>query len=477
MSKSDKNKILAFCGLFFRCGFYTGSILLSVFAILNVDYVAENSSGITRDWDNDLISRIITENSTLDLQPYEYVDFWKARFPGTVLGCHCTVRNSRRGVSPGLFRRECNRNETKTGCTEIAPQPAQDLYKFASQAVVPVIRIANSSYNKLRNMTDASGNCVEGHKKCSDFCVPSYIVECPLTKIYIGVKNSTNPDPALYDKALYFPNFTVFTSNRPTFNTITDLVINEGSTCVSPATTQLTAGRNAYQLLATDWSNCIVDKRYKQLDSLGEKSLFVFNEFNWTKGFVDFDTSDSYLWYRHTATIVRLRSECQSMQAVISDRYPGRLRNFKTAAWVLVIILWVFYGISLLFNFFTLVICCMTNSRWGPNEEYSDNDEKLMRTIQSILASLDILGLLLLAAVVIIFTKTTMNIFSIITMDCFVGENALDMSVYGAPYTAAKTKVLYRFAGAALMQAVLTLYSWMHVSFIYTEHRHARTVF
>ena len=477
MSKSGKNILIAFCGLFFRCGVYTGSILLSVFAILNIEYVAENTSGVTRDWNNDLISQIVNENATLNLQPYEYVDFWKAKFPGTVLGCYCTVRNSRRNVYPGLFRRECSRNETRTGCLEIAPQPAQDFLKFSSQAIVPVIRIANSSFNKLKNATDENGNCIQGYKNCSDFCVPGSIVDCPLTNIHIGVRNTTNPDPSTYDKAINFPNFTVFTTNKPTFHTITDLVINEGSTCVSPSTTQVTEGRKAYQLLATDWNGCIVDKRYKKLDSLGEKSLFTYNDFSWTgKGFINYDTSDSYLWYRHAASIVRLRTECQPTQEAISEKYPSRLRSFKTTAWVLVIILWVFYGISLIFNFFTAVVSCMLNQTWG-SDEYSESDEIFLRIIKTVLASLDLLGLVMLMAVVIVFAKTTMNIFSITTMDCFKGDNLLDTSVYSIPYTAAKTKVLYRFLGATIMQAFLALYSWTHVSFIYTEHKQARTVF
>ena len=474
MRKTVKARIWAGCTLFSRCGSYTGSILLTVYALLNINYVAQNTSGVTRDWNNDLISRIVPEADIGQLEAYEYADYWRGTFPGTVEGCHCTVRNSRRRVYPGLFRRECNRNETIVGCKQIAPTEQIPLVKFVDQAAVPVIRIKNSSYIDLMNFTLDSGDCVAGYKKCSDFCVPEKLKACPLTAIRVAsAPNRTNPDPSVFDAQVDFPSFSLFTSSSPKFKTITDTQIAERAVCVSPGTSAVTPGRKPYALLASDWDSCIEDPRFERLDGLGEMTLFQYNGVDWKNAsYVDFQTSENYIWYRFFGTAIKMKQSCLPLQAEISAYFPDRLAAFKTAAWVLVIIMWVFFGIALMLHIAQTLVTFIGGANFHEGR-FNTGDEKVIRAFGLLYSLVDLLAILLIFTVLIIFARTTSRIYSVTLLDCFDSDAP---AVYLRGYVAAKTKVFYRFLGAAILQMALNLFCWAQLFFVYTENGLDRTV-
>ena len=448
--------VSSLCLLKLAC--YTGSIIFSVFALINMNYITENVSGVTRDWKNDLISRIVSNTTNITLEPYEYVNVWAGEFPGTVNGCYCTSRSAYSRVYPGLFTGNCNSNQTRMGCRNIPSNPSVALNKYIDSSEVFTVRIKNSSYLELRQKMNQTGECVEGFKLCSTTCVPVDVKSCPITKILVG--SDQNPDPTLYNDQADFGNFTVYTSNSSKYETITDVTIEENAVCVSKRTRSISPGRTPYVLLDADYKSCIEDPRYERMDDgFGELTFFRSNQlYTNTSTFVNYDTGDNYKWYMFSARLVKMSDECITKQSSIDENLSRTLPKMKTAFWVLIIISWVFVGLSLFLGILWSILYSVLT--WNAGHLGQDK-EQMLRIIWMASWIMDIVSFLLQMTVCIIIASPAVEIYKIVTMMCF------DSEVYENGYLFAKTKIMYRFLGAFVMHMIVCLFQWVCISFHY----------
>lgn len=184
------------------------SIVMTIYGVLSMDGVAENSTGITRDWNFYFVSRILPTADTA-LRGYEYLDYWTGFFPGTILGCYCQFSRPSRRMYRGHFRHECNRNENLSNFKAVQWTAVVYLLRFSQNASMPAAQAKAFTFNGSRLLFAAEGSCIGDSRRCSDLCAPRRVSNCPLTNVAVGV---SNPDLAVFDHEYRFVNFLVFTS-------------------------------------------------------------------------------------------------------------------------------------------------------------------------------------------------------------------------------------------------------------------------
>src|SRR3990167_5898606 len=289
---TTRSAALVSCGMFIcRCSAYALSIVMIVFSFEKLDFVSDNLVGFTRDWNNDLISRFVNASSTANLQPYEYLDNWKFKYPGTVLGCYCDYYKnfSEKGQNTEVFLGECSIHQRAGGCEQVSPTSPVQMSIWGNATTTYVVKWTNSSYNALRQNMRPDGTCVNGTMLCSDFCVPVQWKSCPVTRVQIG---QSNPDPSLYTWETQYTGFNVYYGNDNQSRVITDITLGEYAVCVSNQTMATTPGRDPYPLVDTDYSSCLIDPRYQPLDSQDEPSLFSANNMNYIFSLSGYNTSN-----------------------------------------------------------------------------------------------------------------------------------------------------------------------------------------
>ena len=432
-----------------------------VLAILNLPRGAHNTVGFDRDWNNDLISRFVNASSTANLQPYEYLDNWKFKYPGTVLGCYCPTSYSRRNVRAGVFTGECNRNQTISGCKQVSPTSPVQMSIWGNATTTYVVKWTNSSYNALRQNMRPDGTCVNGTMLCSDFCVPVQWKSCPVTRVQIG---QSNPDPSLYTWETQYTGFNVYYGNDNQSRVITDITLGEYAVCVSNQTMATTPGRDPYPLVDTDYSSCLIDPRYQPLDSQDEPSLFSANNMNYLFQLPKYTTSQSYRWRRFTATKMDLNPNCTiSFQSV--EAQASKFLSRKTATWVLAIIAWVFMGLALIVDITQVVLCLA----FACSQNREEVDKTFYTVLSIIKLGIEAVGIVLILVIFYLFKEASFAVYQIMMQQCI--DAPLD-SVYYQAYTEMKSKIFFRLVVTVFcnMGIVLLEYAWINVVYSGSEN-------
>lgn len=430
-------------------------VAVGVFGNRNLNRVAMNIGGPTRDWRNDLISRFASVDSPLSLENNEYLSNWSGTWPGTLAGCYCTQTNGKAGVLEGVNRGECNYNQKSYGCLTVPKKDPVPLVNWTGKRETLVaVRFINSSYLELRDLKLPNGTCVTDAKKCSDFCVPQTWESCPVTGVQIKKIGDppSDTDAQLYNQSVDIAGqFTVYWTESPQFRTVTELTVAEHKVSAGKQAWCSSPGRKQYPLLTPAEESCSVDPRFEELQEVGEKWLLDTNGVDYSQ-LTDFETSDSYRWKRFVGRSLQTKPECIESQLRLVTELPDRLVRLKSLDIKLSAASWVFFIFG---SPFILMSACMVATHEGFHDfENNLTSLSILRVFVIVDFSFQLVGLIPMTINYFILQSLAVDVYAERLKHCF------DDQVM-QPYEDFKQRSFFKIAFSFFLQILcLGLSGW-----------------
>ena len=424
------------CAALFKVVIFIVLVIVGIYGNKNIDKIAMNIGGPSKDWDNDLISRFLSTDSQVDLEGYEYVSAWPGSWPGTIAGCYCTETHSRSRVYKGVNKYSCNYNQTYYGCIEVPEIRSVPLSNWTKDTqMLIVVRLANSSYLDLKSLRNDDGSCKEASKKCSDFCVPSVWKECPVTSIKIQGIDEKPPNIHFYNHSVAIAGqYKVYWTNNGMYRTITDLTVAERNVSQGANTWCSSPGRQQYTLLDRASDSCYIDPRYEALQVVGEQWLLDTNKVPY-QPLPDFDTNDQYKWYRFAGRSLDTKPECIDSQLELALTVPDRLIRLKNIDANFNTTIWFILGMCILY------IIIMSTTQLCSIREF----DKLFMCFAGVTTIIELVLFMIMLINYLIQQSFATQIYLERFKQCFDDE-------YMQPYEIFKQQAFYRVAASYFMQ-------------------------
>ena len=306
-------------------------------------------------WEKDMVYDISTDTNFARMTGVSNVKTqkWEGIWPGSIKGCHCTKASSRKKVTKGLKDRECNRNETSEGCTNIDPTPSRSLTRWIGSQEINVARVTGTNFYSSYSKIMSNGECQSGYRNCGDksstskgYCISNDIPICPLTTISTGSQVGFTQ--------VTFSGFSLYYAAEANKNPISQLSIEQDHACFIRSHFPLTSGRSKYKLLQGDHVSCRKDNGAVYLNELGEKDYFDINSLDYGK-LTEFDANNNYKYKLTFGKVLEWSPDCSEIVPSMRDKPQDLVDLYKQYK-----ILFVLYIISLVFGSIYFIVVLLS---------------------------------------------------------------------------------------------------------------------
>lgn len=235
MTEAEKKKplwklILKVIYLVFMIVYTAFSLVMAILAYIKFKEVTSTFDTQVKNWKADSYEDFKVIPST-ERCPSPYSPVYKYQWPGTYIGCDCTVMksDSSGSLKKKWYKKKCNSTMEAAKCDPVKGSPEKNMTIFDNKILCGKV-LEGVDFFKYGDKLNEDGKCKSGFKKCGGkkdvskaFCIPNSMAKCPVMDIADSKVDSSYKDIG--------QGFFITNSEDLDRAPISQVFINEGVAC------------------------------------------------------------------------------------------------------------------------------------------------------------------------------------------------------------------------------------------------------